>query len=217
MPGQSPAHGAIMKDWSIQRRVLLIALLPAALVAIVLSVWNTWQQLRAAERQALEHARAVATDIGPNAALAGTPTADAASIEGLMDTLVTDHTAITGIAIIDHTGRVVLRTPHAEDPAGGADGDRVRIAQPIREPASRHGPPTSTNDPESSATVEVAVDLARVRREQIVPLLEGFALTAVALGFTALVAVRIGRGVTGPVHELERTLGEHAHGAPLAP
>ncbi len=193
-----------MKNWSIQRRVLLIALLPAAVLAVVLSAYNAFQQIHAAERRALEHARAIAAEIGPIAAHVVTAADDDALLEGLANTLITGRTAIAGITVRDHTDNVLLRVQGGETPAPDTGGDIVWITRPIGTPSSGSAPNVTVTAPESLGSVEVAVDLARARQEQIVPLLEGLALTAIALGLTALVAVRIGRSVTDPVHELVR-------------
>ncbi|MFW5969131.1 MAG: ATP-binding protein [Halofilum sp. (in: g-proteobacteria)] len=192
-----------MKDWSIQRRVLLIAVLPAALLAIVLSAYNAYQQIETAERRALGHARAVAAEIAPIAAHVVTAADDDALLEGLTNTLITERTAITGITISDHTGRVLVRGRREGAPTVDDAEDAITVAHPV--PNSRSGDaPTgaAAHAPESLGHVEIAVDLGRVRQEQIAPLLEGLALTAVALALTALVAIRIGRSVTDPVHAL---------------
>lgn len=193
-----------MKNWSIQRRVLLIALLPAAVLAVVLSIYNAYQQIQSAERRAIEHARAVAAEIGPIAAHVVIASEDDALLEGLTNTLITGRTAIAGITIRDHAENVLLRAQHGATPTSDSGGDGIRIIHPISNPAAGNSPATALHSPESLGSVEIAVDLARVRQEQIAPLLEGLTLTAVALGLTALVAVRIGRSVTDPVHELVR-------------
>ncbi len=195
-----------MKNWSIQRRVLLIALLPAAVLAVVLSAYNAYQQIQAAEQRALEHAHAVAAEIGPIAAHVVTAAEDDALLEGLTNTLITDRTAITAITIRDHTDNVLLHAQRDEKPASDPGGDAIRITHPIANPSYANTPAAAVHAPESLGSVEIAVDLARARQEQIAPLLEGLALTAIALGLTALVAVRIGRSVTDPVHELVRAI-----------
>ncbi|MDZ7787970.1 MAG: response regulator [Halofilum sp. (in: g-proteobacteria)] len=193
----------MMKNWSIQRRVLLIALLPAAVLAVVLSAYNAYQQIHAAERQAIEHARAVAAEIAPVAGHAALAGKDDALLEGLTNTLITERSAIAGIIIRDRADNVLLRAQRGDTPASET-GDAVRITHPIRSPSSTDTPIAAVDDSESLGTVEIAVNLARVRREQVGPLLEGLVLTTIALGLTALVAVRIGRSVTDPVHELVR-------------
>lgn len=193
-----------MKNWSIQRRVLLIALLPAAVLAVVLSAYNAYQQIQAAERRALEHADAVAAEIGPIAAHVVTAADDDALLKGLTNTLITDRTAITAITIRDHNDNVLLRAQRDETPTSDPGADGIRITHPIANPSYANTPAAAVHAAESLGSVEIAVDLARARQEQIAPLLEGLALTAIALGLTALVAVRIGRSVTDPVHELVR-------------
>lgn len=196
------ADAEIMKNWSIQRRVLLIALLPAAVLATVLSAYNAYQQIRAAEERALEHARTVATELGPIAVHLATSTHQDTLLERMANTLVTDRAAIGRITIRDAGGNILLRVRHDETAMAKDRADTVRITRAIPSPPPGYGPATAAQGPEARGAVEIAVDLARARQEEIVPLLEGLALTAIALGLTALVAVRIGRSVTDPVHEL---------------
>lgn len=191
-----------MKNWSIQRRVLLIALLPAAMLAIVLSAYNAYQQIQTAERRALEHARAVAAEIGPVAAHVVTAPDDGPLLEALANTLITDRTAIASITIRDHTDNVLLRARPGTPPAPAGDG--VRVTHTIDNPSFGNISATALPDQESLGSVEIAVDLARARQSQMMPLLEGLALTAVALALTALVAIRIGRSVTDPVQRIAR-------------
>ncbi|WP_070988724.1 response regulator [Halofilum ochraceum] len=194
-----------MKNWSIQRRVLLIALLPAALLAVVLSVYNAYQQIQVAERHALEHARAVAAKIGPVAAHVVMAADDGALLEGLTNSLITGRTSIAGITIRDQGGNVLLHAPPDETVEANTGDDAVRITHPIGSPSSASSPPgIAGNSDAPLGSVDITVDLAQARQEQIGPLLEGLALAVIALGITALVAVRIGRSVTDPVHELVR-------------
>lgn len=193
-----------MKNWSVRRRVLLIALLPAALLAVALSTCNAYQQIHAAERQAIEHARAVAVEIGPIAAHAVMAADDDALLERLTKTLITGRTAIAGITIRDRADNVLLDMRRGDSPASDAGGDAARITHPIRNVASANSPAVAAHAPRSPGSIEIAVDLARARSERIVPLLEGLTLTALVLGLTALVAVRIGRSLTDPVCELVR-------------
>ena len=195
----------MMKNWSIQRRFLLIALLPAAVLAFVLSVYSAYQQIHAAERQAIEHARAVAAEIAMVAGHAALAGKDEALLEGLTNTLVTERSEIAGIIIRDRAGNVFLRAQRAAPPAPET-GDAVRISHLIRGPSAADTPITAIDDSESLGTIEIAVNLARVRREQVGRLLEDLVLTIIALGITALVAVRISRSVTDPVHELIRAI-----------
>ncbi|MEF8833837.1 MAG: hypothetical protein V5A42_03135, partial [Halofilum sp. (in: g-proteobacteria)] len=105
-----------MKNWSIQRRVLLIALLPAALLALVLSAWNAYQRIDAAERRAIEHARAIAAEIGPVAGHVVLAAEDDALLEGLSNTLIAEGTAVAGITIRDQADNIVLRAQSGDPP-----------------------------------------------------------------------------------------------------
>jgi two-component system sensor histidine kinase BarA len=206
----------MIKDWSIQRRVLLIALLPAAVLAIVLSAYYAYQQIRQAEQRALAHARAVAAEIEPVAAHAVTASVDRVLLEDLASTLITDRTAIAGITIRDHEGNVLLRTDRDGSTDRTSPDFSARITRPIPRPARTATSATTAASNAVIGSVEIAVDLSSVRREQIAPLLEGLILTTIALGLTALVATRIGRSVTDPVHELVRGIervrsGEYDH------
>lgn len=191
-----------MKNWSIQRRVLLIAILPAALLAIVLSSYNAYQQIRAAEARAVERARAIASEIGPIAAHAVTASAGDDLLEGLTNTLIADRTAIVAVTVRDSADRALLNAHADQTVSADADRDLVRISRPIRNPHSDNATAIERSNPNRLGNVEVEVDLALARREQFIPLLEGLGLTTLALGLTALVAVRIGRSVTDPVCEL---------------
>ena len=49
-----------MKHWSIHRQLLLLAILPAALTAIILSIYFTVSQLQQISENLQDHARATA-------------------------------------------------------------------------------------------------------------------------------------------------------------
>lgn len=204
-----------MKNWSIQRRVLFIALLPAALIALALSTYYGRTRINEVEAATIEHARSLARQLAPLSEF-GVLSGNRELLRSIARSALEEDRTLARVTILSDEGLLLAAAPPAHDPAGvtmhTAADDPVTVAQPIRRtllggidrPANMG--PAGIARGDTIGHVVLRVDLAPVRSEQLAVLLESLAITALALGLTALLALRIGRGVTGPVQQLTRTV-----------
>lgn len=208
-----------MKNWSIQRRVLFIALLPAALIALALSAYHARTRINEIEATTVAHARALARQLAPLSEL-GVLSGNRELLRTIVRSALEEDRTLARVAIIGAQGEALAVAPAAAtegpDPGTAARPDAggpATVSQPIRRtlPGGIDGPagpaPPAVEHGATIGHVVLQVDLAPVRSEQLAVALESLAITGLALALTALVALRIGRGVTGPVQQLTRTVG----------
>ena len=203
-----------MRNWSIQRRVLVIALLPAALIALVLTWYHAHTRISDVERATLERGRGLARHLAPLSEF-GVLSGNERLLDSIADSALAEDRTIAHVRILDETGRVLARAGPAsgevaDDPGAGL----VVVSRPIRRTVVSgldERSPGIERDPgitsaESIGRVEILVDLRPVRREETAVLLESLGITALALLLTGALALRIGHGVTDPVRALTRTV-----------
>lgn len=208
-----------MKNWSIQRRVLFIALLPAALIALALSAYHARTRINEVEATTVTHARALARQLAPLSEF-GVLSGNRELLRAIVRSALEEDRTLARVAIVDTRGETLAVAPPTAAQGRGAGtaprpatGGPVTVTQPIRRTllGGIDGPagpaPPAVERRGTIGRVVLQVDLAPVRSEQLAVLLESLAITGLALALTALVALRIGRGVTGPVQQLTRTVG----------
>lgn len=208
-----------MKNWSIQRRVLFIALLPAALIALALSAYHARTRINEVEATTVAHARALARQLAPLSEF-GVLSGNRELLRTIVRSALEEDRTLARVAIVGEQGEPLAVAPPATAEGRGPGaaprpdaGGPVTVSQPIRRtllggidgPAGPASPVVEHGG--TIGHVVLQVDLAPVRSEQLAVLLESLAITGLALALTALVALRIGRGVTGPVQQLTRTVG----------
>lgn len=218
-----------MKNWSIQRRVLFIALLPAALIALALSAYHARTRINEVEATTVAHARALARQLAPLSEF-GVLSGNRELLRAIVRSALEEDRTLARVAIVGDQGEPLAVAPPATAANAGVPppaaegrgpgtaprpdaGGPVTVSQPIRRTllGGIDGPagpaPPAVERGGTIGHVVLQVDLAPVRSEQLAVLLESLAITGLALGLTALVALRIGHGVTGPVQQLTRTVG----------
>jgi len=205
-----------MKNWSIQRRVLFIALLPAALIALVLSAYHAETRMHQVETTTLDYSHSLARHLAPLSEF-GVLSGNRRMLQSLVESTLRENPTIIRVAIHDRDGHTLAQAgsrPGRPATAGDDDSGQelIAIAQPIRrtlmEGTDTIGPSDAPTLAEGEAIGQVRlwISLAPVRREQSAVLYESLAITFLSLLLTAMLAVRIGRGVTRPVQRLTRTV-----------
>ena len=208
-----------MNNWSVQRRVLFIALVPAALVALVLSAYNTNKRINEVESTTVESARALARHLAPLSEF-GVLSGNEHLLETIARSTLRESPTLASVTIRGAAGNVLARSRRQTRPAEDDDAGQARppnlvmVREPIRRTlltAADDSSGQGSNDPalqpgERIGEVVIGVDLAPVRSEQAAVLYESLAITGLLLLCIWLLATRIGRSVTGPVQSLTRTV-----------
>ena len=203
-----------MRNGTIQRRVLVIALLPAALIALALTAYHVHTRLTEAERMVLDRGHGLARHLAPLSEF-GVISGNRELLQSLARSARAEDETIARVTIRDARGRILARAGSGPpDRDAGDAGALIRVGQPVQRtvvPGVDDLGRAAARDPavaraETIGRVEILVDLRPVRREETAVLLESLGITALALLVTGALALRIGRGVTGPVRALTRTV-----------
>lgn len=210
-----------MRNWNIQRRVLATALVPAALIALVLTAYHVHTRIDEVEASTLERGRGLARHLAPVAEF-GVISGNRELLASIARSALAEDRTIVRVTIRDRGGAVLARAGGGM--AGAAPGDGlVHLTQPIRRTVvAGFGPGARSvgGDPDVTAAeavgrIELFVDLGPARREEAAVLLESLGISALALLVTGALALRIGRGVTAPVSAVTRTV-ERIRGGDLS-
>lgn len=207
MPDPAPAEGTLpfpdrrrpsRPSRPLVRRLTLLAILPAAVTAILLSLLLTREQM--GEIQALAQANAEAA-AGQVAAVAAGPLAreDRAQIQRMLSAL-TDRQDLASIRILGVSGEVIAE---AEGPAAHDGAQRTRVANRVNAPG---------NGAREIGLVEVELSLASTERALRTRLLGSALLLAVALVAAYLFAWRFARRMAAPIDELVEAVEELGRG-----
>lgn len=204
-----------MKSWSIQYRIVLLAVLPATLIAVALIAIEGASRLQAGDADRLADARDLALRMAPAIELA-LLTDHREGLESLANELIEREPTIVRIELSHANGdRLVERRQLTA--AGIGDLQRPEellwIEQPVHRALSGRLPgPLSLGgtNPAPDGRIIGRIRLAVVHQQpSALPgsaLRPGAAIAALMLAFIALIAVRIGRSASAPIHELTRRI-----------
>jgi two-component system sensor histidine kinase BarA len=210
-----------MRNWNIQRRVLVIALLPAALIALMLTVYHARTRIDEVESSTIDHGEGLARHLAPLSEF-GVISGNRALLRSIARSAVAEDHTVARVTIRDESGNTLADArdhaanagPQREGPLV-ADGESlIRVSRPIRRtimsglesPLDGYGGQAGFGQGNPIGRIEILVDLRPVRREERAVLLESLGISALALLITGALALRIGQGVTGPVRRLTRTV-----------
>jgi diguanylate cyclase (GGDEF)-like protein len=209
-----------MKVRHFQAKLLLAALLPSILLALLLSyLWLTWSQrsLETAQRQRLD---ALSGQLAA-AAEFHLFTGDRQALQALTSATLQRDADLVGVAILDVKGNLLARSGGADAkldslPLWPAKDDayRSRLVRPIQQtPLLLEDPFTTVADraPEGHSILVVGhvvleVSQAGLYRERNRQLLLGVAMILAALACAALLAIYMAKGVTQPIARIMRVV-----------
>ncbi|HRP97448.1 MAG TPA: hybrid sensor histidine kinase/response regulator [Rhodocyclaceae bacterium] len=212
-------------DWGVRSRVLVVALLPMLVLAVLLTVFYTTARLSDIEEADGARGRAFARQLvaaSEYAVFSGNHEA----LQQLTAAILTED-GVIGVSILGRSGETLASSGALDArialPDGTLDtghamirGTTQRIIEPIRatrvnieddltRAALRFG---TTADGGASTLGNVVLDLSRrhlaARRNEL--LLTGAATVLLVLVATLVLAVIMSRGVSGPIREVARTV-----------
>ena len=200
-----------MRGWGIQRRVIFLALMPAALIALVLVAYFLASRLQALEARLDEEGNALVRQLAPASAYAALH-GDREALLVLARATLT-HAAVRSVTIVYAPGRPPLRLENREKASDGwrdrlarwwlgADPERLHFSAPI--PALD----APVDAPRSFAAGRVMVELSTTAtaRRQLEEVANSLLLILCGLLASGLLAMRAGRDVTEPVLALTETV-----------
>lgn len=209
-----------MRNWNIQRRVLVIALLPAALIALALTIYHARTRIGEVESSTIDRGEGLARHLAPLSEF-GVISGNRPLLRSIARSAVAEDRTVARVTIRDDAGNTLVDArggrdsdPHDEGRLA-ADGEAlIRVSRPIRRtimsglesPLDGYGGHAGFGQGEAIGYIEILVDLRPVRREERAVLLESLGISALALLITGALALRIGQGVTGPVRRLTHTV-----------
>ncbi|MBU0753018.1 MAG: response regulator [Gammaproteobacteria bacterium] len=200
-----------MRPLGLNLRVLLAAVLPAALVAVALAAIFTARQVASLEEALLARGRAEARQLASNAEF-GLFSGNRDFLERAVRNLSQADGAITGVAVIDAGGAALVRQglsvlpewPPIGEERDFLSGETLVVVTPIRrEVLAVEDIYSGFSQPAAAGRISglVVLELSRapLLRERFYLLLATLIVALFGLIVGGVLAVRIARGVTRPV------------------
>jgi len=220
-----------MKNWGIQTRVILMALLPASLIAVVLGFYLINVQLRELDTSLEERGRAIARQLAP-ACEYGVFSGNRAILESLARAAL-NETDVRSVGIADESGRLLVSAgrmaqlpmeksaDRAPAIASRRTGDVLSIVAPIHQTrvfleeyineaavgAAPHGAAPSVL---GWVQVELSLGTNAAQKQRIV--LNSLSLTLLGLLVAATLGAMLGRRVSRPILHLAGTVKQIGEG-----
>ncbi|PSQ92713.1 MAG: hypothetical protein BRD57_02390 [Proteobacteria bacterium SW_6_67_9] len=197
---------------TIQRQVLLLALLPTALIALVLTLYHTHTRLDTLERHTLEQARSIASQCAALAA-SGVATVDREAVRAAAQATLSQEQALVQVTIRDDDRRTLARASRERSDDLSSNALRT-LTQPVV--VGRRGGALRWSDPRMTVArdqpgqtigeVEVVVDLTPLHGRERAILWESLGISGLTLLLTGALAFRIGGRVTGPIQRINEII-----------
>lgn len=201
-----------MAKWTIQRQVLVIALLPAALVAAVLTLYHAWNRVGTLEADLLERTRRVANhyaELAPD----GVTARDPEGLRGLAEASLGQDPALARITITGPEGATLASARRGDFDANALQaqpGAFRTVTRPIIPRATgTDGSPVAS---QPIGEIEVVIDTRSIHERQWRVVARSLAVSVLALALVGAVALQIGRGVTQPIHRINDAIARARSG-----
>ncbi|NMG27870.1 sensor domain-containing diguanylate cyclase [Aromatoleum evansii] len=216
---------------SLHNRLLLVALLPAALLATLVTTLVLYRGAQTLDRTLHEHGNAIVSFLAP-AAEYGVISGNRATLQTLLQA-ATAQREVSAAAVYDgrgellaSRGRISVLEPDAlrkieESTTSHAAPDMLAVVAPIKsgviaiddELVDGWQPGVAQQGANTIGWVHVELDTRPSSREKSFIIWTSFAIVAFGLLLTAVIAVRLARSVSRPVARLVRGVGQMALGA----
>ncbi len=196
-----------MKDWSLQKRVLFLALAPLTVAVLLLAL----QQFTNARIQDLEQAL---HDRGQTLAVRLASTSEEAvatrnrkKLEELLETVLKEKNVMS-VTVTDMSGSILARVAADEkDKAPVLDVTRYKFLAPVY-----RSEPAAADSHRQLGWVSVSLSRAALQTEQNRILFQSLFMVVLGLGLTVVFALRMARAVTRPVLSLTRAVEKIKNG-----
>ena len=211
-----------MKNWSIRKLLLLLALLPVMLTAISLSLYFTVAQLRQISDNLHEHARSTLSQIASISEYAlysgNTP-----ELQRSLQPVLGDRD-IVNITIRDKHGKILLDLSDAPDERDNSLLDRLLenrhlvFQHPVftvHDSLSDYSDNIDTrrdSTPQLLGSISLTIDSYHSDRKKTETVIQGALIALVILALSIFIALLIGRRIARPVQDLTRAVTRVAAG-----
>jgi len=199
---------------SIRSRVVALAIAPAAAIALLLGAYFINTRIDDLEKALTERGQAIANQLAP-ASEYGVFSGNRAFLRGLADAALREPD-VSSITFTDPDGRILTKFSRQQDEPRSARSRQLTFRAAIHQtelPVNDFGADsdvraagTRTGEGPVIGWVDVRLSHAATTRRQHQILLNSLLITFIGLVCSALVALRIGRGVTAPVMRLTRAV-----------
>ncbi|NMF89269.1 sensor domain-containing diguanylate cyclase [Aromatoleum petrolei] len=216
---------------TLHNRLLLVALLPAALLATLVTTLVLYRGAETLDRTLHERGNAIVSFLAP-AAEYGVISGNRATLQSLLQAAMAQR-EVSAAAVYDDRGtllasrgRIGVLEPEAlrkiqEGATSHFAPDTLAVVAPITsggiaiddELVDGWQPGASQQRASTIGWVHVELDTRPSSREKAFIIWTSFAIVAVGLLLTAVIAVRLARSVSRPVARLVRGVGQMANGA----
>ena len=216
-----------MRNWSIKKRVLFLALLPTLVIAFSLATYFNYSRITSFEDALHEKGQLIADHLAP-ACEYGVFSGNLEILETLIEKTLSDKDIVN--VTISNTYDEVLLTRNS--PIKEKKQKKSILYSFINDEQLRfHAVITSTeinvddfgqlfeapNNENTSTSqnignVYITLSSLSTRAQQIDSLLKGFLITLAGLTVTMFLAIRISRSVVNPIQKLTTTVKQIAHG-----
>ena len=192
----------MVRHWSIEHQFLLLALLPAALTTLVLTVYHAQGRAAAVEERAIQQAHAAADQW----VLIAAASPQSEQLQHALHRSIAANPDIVGARLLDDDHAIMIETPESgsTDESVGMSRNLTRTVQRnVDKDVLAAGLPESASTP---AAIEFDVDLTPVRATRANALLEGGLLSLLALAATGVLVQRVSRRVVHPIRDMTATV-----------
>ena len=201
-----------MKNLSIRTQVLLVALLPLLVIALLLTGHFTTHRVRELDRALNEHGQAIARQLAP-ACEYGVFAGNREILARLGEAALRE-TDVVGVTVTDDLGAVLAQVVRGDQPMMATAAAAASLMLTFRAPIERSEVPVEDfQDAASHAAATqqlgwVMVDVSRAntvtRQRQV--LIESLMIVFGVLAVTTVLAWRLARNISGPVIRLTRAV-----------
>ncbi len=196
----------MLKRWGIRDRMLLLAVLPPALLAVIVGLYLVSTRIQDLERAHSTVGRAIASQLAPAARYALTHH-DQAMLEHLVQAALSDGD-VDRVIVTGPAGTVLAHAERASRTAVPASwllrhlspGTGSRDLQSFRVPISVPGPQAESGP--ARGWVDIQLSRAETSNRQVQVLVNGLLITLIGLLVSFLLALQASRDVTRPILRL---------------
>jgi len=226
-----------MRNWAIRNRVLFVALVPLTLIVLLLSVHFTYTRLGEIERSLSERGGAIARQLAP-ACEYGVVSGNSMILTGLSNAALHEQDVVA-VLITDNQNRLLARVNSEGSPSimpqdlekvfrgpqqvSGIERIEYLGTHAFRAPIHQSLVllPELTGSPEIQGRagtkqigwVTVVMSGESINKQQHRILAEGIGLALLGFIATALIALRMARGVVRPIQQLTQSVSRLGRGA----
>jgi len=203
-----------MTRQSMRSRVVVLAIAPAAAIALLLGAYFIHTRIEDLEQALTERGHAIANQLAP-ASEYGVFSGNRAFLRGLADATLSEPD-VSSVKFTDPDGRVLTKVSRQPDEHRTDAGRELSFRSPIHQTeiavndfgvdSDVRAAGGRAGDGPIIGWVDVTLSHAATTRRQHQILLNSLLITLIGLACSALIALRIGRSVTTPVMRLTRAV-----------